>query len=94
MLSRVDGQGDDRHGRQGRVDPSALRQAYNDHQPGNPARAGKAILQVLQADNPPTHLLLGTDALRAVAASRATRNHEIETWRALSESTDDDQATS
>jgi len=64
------------------------RQVYNGQQPGNPTRAGEAILQVLQSDNPPTHLLLGSDALRAVAASLATLEREIETWRALSESTD------
>jgi NAD(P)-dependent dehydrogenase (short-subunit alcohol dehydrogenase family) len=64
------------------------RQAHNGQQPGDPARAGDAILKVLQDDNPPLHLLLGSDALRAVAANRARLDDEIEAWRTLTQSTD------
>jgi NAD(P)-dependent dehydrogenase (short-subunit alcohol dehydrogenase family) len=64
------------------------RRAHNGHQPGDPARAGDAILKVLRDDDPPRHLLLGSDALRAVAADRARRGDEIEAWRPLTQSTD------
>jgi NAD(P)-dependent dehydrogenase (short-subunit alcohol dehydrogenase family) len=64
------------------------RQAHNGQQPGDPARAADAILKVLQDDNPPRHLLLGSDALRAVAADRARLDDEIEAWRTLTQSTD------
>jgi NAD(P)-dependent dehydrogenase (short-subunit alcohol dehydrogenase family) len=65
----------------------AARQADSGRQLGNPRRAGDAILAVLDAQNPPVHLVLGTDALRKVA-SRAQVDKDIDTWRALSESTD------
>ncbi|MCW2942685.1 MAG: hypothetical protein JWN00_5670 [Actinomycetia bacterium] len=54
------------------IDPiRKARQAHNGHQPGDPQRAGDAILQVMQSDNPPVHLLLGSDAPRSVTASNA-----------------------
>lgn len=57
-------------------------------QPGDPARAAEAILQVVEADEPPAHLLLGTDALRIVREGRAVVDRDFEAWRELSASTD------
>jgi NAD(P)-dependent dehydrogenase (short-subunit alcohol dehydrogenase family) len=70
------------------IDPiRAARRAHNGKQPGDPARAGEAILQVLEADNPPVHLLLGLDALTAVANTHAAEQNEIDTWRHVSQGT-------
>ncbi len=57
-------------------------------QPGDPAKAALAILQIIGSDAPPTHLLLGTDAVRLVREKLALLGQEIETWQALSTSTD------
>ena len=67
---------------------SAARAAYNGKQPGDPAKAGDAILALLDADQPPTHVLLGSDA--AAAASKALNEfgREMETWAQLTGSTD------
>lgn len=39
------------------------RKTRNGHQPGDPAKAGRAIAEFLQLQEPPLHLLLGPDAL-------------------------------
>ncbi|OLE28827.1 MAG: short-chain dehydrogenase/reductase [Catenulispora sp. 13_1_20CM_3_70_7] len=70
------------------MDPiRAARQAHNGKQPGDPARLGDAILRVMAADTPPVHLILGADALRAVAEARAAEQDEIDAWRHIGEST-------
>ena len=67
---------------------SAARAAYNGKQPGDPAKAGDAILALLDANQPATHLLLGSDA--AAAASKALNDYvrEVEEWAQLTGSTD------
>lgn len=62
------------------------------NQPGDPDRAGDAILALVEAPEPPGHLLLGTDALGLVAQARAAFDAETEAWRAVSEGTDFPQA--
>ncbi|HEY3562539.1 MAG TPA: oxidoreductase [Kribbella sp.] len=57
-------------------------------QPGDPARAAQAILQVVALDNPPLRLLLGTDALTLADSSSRSRADEAATWADLSRSTD------
>jgi NAD(P)-dependent dehydrogenase (short-subunit alcohol dehydrogenase family) len=57
-------------------------------QPGDPAKAGQAILTTLGLERPPGHLLLGTDALDSYAQARSEFDDEIARWRALSASTD------
>lgn len=64
------------------------RLAINGSQLGNPALAGRALLEVLEAPNPPGHLLLGSDAVRLVTEARAAVDEEFERWRELSVSTD------
>ncbi|MCY0987342.1 oxidoreductase [Nannocystis sp. ILAH1] len=57
---------------------------------GDPARGGRAIVQLAELPDPPLRLLLGTDAqflARMVAAQRAA---EDERWAALGGSTDFD----
>ena len=60
------------------------------NQPGDPAKAGAAIMAAVESAEPPAFLLLGTDALalyRYVADGRAT---EIANWEQLTTSTDFD----
>ncbi len=42
------------------------RRARSGHQPGDPAKAGKAIADFLMVPEPPQHLLLGPDAFEHV----------------------------
>jgi len=46
------------------------------------------LLEVIAAENPPVHLLLGTDALSLVRGKLAALATEIETWEKVSRSTD------
>lgn len=67
---------------------SATRAARSGKQPGDPARAAQAMIKVVEADNPPVHLLLGSDAVKFVREKIATLTNEIDTWEAVSTSTD------
>ena len=57
-------------------------------QPGDPAKAAKAIIAAVESDEPPAFLLLGEDALRAYRLLAAARFDTIETWEYLTTSTD------
>ena len=57
-------------------------------QPGDPARAARAILAVIEADAPPTHLLLGSDALQLVRGKLADLGRDLDAWEEVSASTD------
>ncbi len=57
-------------------------------QQGDPKLAATAILEIVDADDPPLHLLLGSDALRRAKAKLAAVQAEIEQWEALTLSTD------
>jgi hypothetical protein len=57
-------------------------------QPGDPRAAGRVMLDLIAADNPPAHLLLGTDAVDWARDHYAARAREIDIWAALSTSTD------
>jgi NAD(P)-dependent dehydrogenase (short-subunit alcohol dehydrogenase family) len=65
----------------------AQRNEMNGNQAGDPAKAGLALLKVLEAANPPGHLLLGADAQRLVRAARADIDAEFDTWAAVSADT-------
>jgi NAD(P)-dependent dehydrogenase (short-subunit alcohol dehydrogenase family) len=64
--------------------------AYNHRQPGDPSKFGPAILNLVNAEKPPIHLLLGSDALALVRKELADRSAEIDAWESLSKSTDHD----
>lgn len=66
----------------------AARQAASGNQLGDPAKAADAVLRVLEAKNPPVHLVLGSDALRLVAAGRSAVEQDLREWEELSRSTD------
>jgi NAD(P)-dependent dehydrogenase (short-subunit alcohol dehydrogenase family) len=62
-------------------------------QPGDPVKAARAILGVLDAGAPPLRLALGRDAVEAIRAKHARLRHDLDTWEAVSLGTDlDDTA--
>jgi NAD(P)-dependent dehydrogenase (short-subunit alcohol dehydrogenase family) len=58
------------------------------NQLGDPAKAAVAVLRVLDSTDPPRHLVLGSDALRLIAAARQTADQEVGKWESLSRTTD------
>jgi NAD(P)-dependent dehydrogenase (short-subunit alcohol dehydrogenase family) len=66
----------------------AAREEKSGRQPGDPARAARAILTLVQSGRPPAHLLLGSDALALVRAKLAGLSTDIAAWEELSISTD------
>ena len=57
-------------------------------QSGDPARAARALLRVVEAEDPPVHLLLGTDALRLVREKLESLEREIDAWESTTRSTE------
>ena len=64
--------------------------ARSGKQAGDPAKAARAILQLVESRNPPAHLLLGTDVLEAVRANLKSFEKEIAEWEAVTVSTNFD----
>ncbi|MFE9577305.1 hypothetical protein ACFYO1_13025 [Nocardia sp. NPDC006044] len=68
------------------MDP--VRAHLDGNQLGSPEKAAAAILSMIDAADPPAHLLLDSDALRLVRVGRAAVDAEIEKWADLSRTTD------
>lgn len=66
----------------------AARLAASGNQLGNPVKAADAVLSILDAADPPAHLVLGSDALRLIGEARAAVDDDIRRWDSLSRSTD------
>ncbi|MBB5357615.1 NAD(P)-dependent dehydrogenase (short-subunit alcohol dehydrogenase family) [Rhodanobacter sp. ANJX3] len=64
------------------------RQEKSGKQLGDPQKAAKAILQLIDSEKPPAHLLLGSDALALVRAKLAQLSAEMYAWEAVTLSTD------
>ncbi|SAI73811.1 short-chain dehydrogenase/reductase [Bordetella ansorpii] len=64
------------------------REEKSGKQLGDPAKAARAMLAAIDADRPPAHLLLGSDALGLVRGRLTAFAREIEQWEALTISTD------
>ena len=60
------------------------------NQPGDPAKAGAAIMAAVESAEPPAFLLLGTDALALYRYVADGRTKEIANWERLTTSTDFD----
>ncbi|OBI44567.1 oxidoreductase [Mycobacterium colombiense] len=58
------------------------------NQPGDPAKAGNAIIAAVESPEPPGFLLLGPDALAAYRYTAEARAAEISQWEELTSSTD------
>ncbi|MGV9213799.1 SDR family NAD(P)-dependent oxidoreductase [Micromonospora sp. RB23] len=56
------------------------------NQPGDPARAARAIIEITLVEDPPARLLLGADAVAAAATVATALAASDERWRELSES--------
>jgi NAD(P)-dependent dehydrogenase (short-subunit alcohol dehydrogenase family) len=65
-----------------------LRRTANGSQQGDPARAARIIIDVVESPEPPRRLLLGSDALELALANGAERNEEARQWAAVSRSAD------
>jgi NAD(P)-dependent dehydrogenase (short-subunit alcohol dehydrogenase family) len=64
------------------------RQKASGNQLGNPAKAGDAVVHITSVEQPPAHLVLGSDALRLVTAARTAVDEDIRAWETLSRTTD------
>lgn len=53
---------------------------YSGNQPGDPARAAKAIVKVVETENPPLRLLLGAAALKGARAKLEVLKKYFDTW--------------
>lgn len=64
------------------------REEKNGKQLGDPQKAARAMLQLIDSAHPPAHLLLGSDALGLVRGKLEQSLKAIEQWEALTRSTD------
>lgn len=65
------------------------REQKSGKQLGDPVKAARAILAIIEAEVPPTHLLLGSDALQLVRGRLAELMRDLDAWKEISVSTDD-----
>ena len=64
------------------------REEKSGKQLGDPSKAARAMLTAIDADQPPAHLLLGSDALGLVRDKLSVLEREISVWEAVTISTD------
>jgi NAD(P)-dependent dehydrogenase (short-subunit alcohol dehydrogenase family) len=57
-------------------------------QPGDPAKAAEAIVQVVDSDKPPLRLALGNDAVDSIRAHHQRLGADLDRWEALSRAMD------
>ncbi|MCY7309515.1 MAG: SDR family NAD(P)-dependent oxidoreductase [Chitinophagaceae bacterium] len=55
---------------------------YSGNQPGDPVRAAKAIVKVVESATPPVRLMLGAGALKGIRNKIVELQHDIDTWEA------------
>ena len=58
------------------------------NQPGDPDKAGEVLIDVLEREDAPQRLLLGSDAVKIVRAALEARLDELSKWEAVSTWTD------
>lgn len=64
------------------------RQAVSGKQIGDPSKLAAAVLMLVNAENPPAHLLLGSDASMLVGEHLGLLQREFATWKDITLSTD------
>ena len=64
------------------------REEKSGYQAGDPTKAAEVLLKVLATENPPVHLLLGSDALKLVRKKIDSLTGEITAWEDMTLSTD------
>jgi len=68
-----------------------IRKARSDksgRQNGDPARAAQVVVDLVAMEDPPVHLLLGSDALGLVEPALKARLDEVRKWEGVTRSTD------
>lgn len=60
----------------------------NGRQHGDPARAAEVIMHIAQADQPPRHIVLGSEGLETVLNKLQWRLETIEAWAEIGRNTD------
>ncbi len=68
-------------------------EAMNGHQTGDPDRAAAAIPALVDAADPPRHLLLGSDALGRARDRIYAVTTEMDLWEAVTSLTDAERET-
>ena len=63
-------------------------QSYSGRQPGDPARAAKAMYDVAQLENPPLHLPLGKAAVKGAREKFAALAQELAQYEAMGDAAD------
>ena len=58
------------------------------HEPGDPARAAKAIINLVEGSENPFRLLLGSDAVAIITAELENQISEVNAWETVSVTTD------
>jgi NAD(P)-dependent dehydrogenase (short-subunit alcohol dehydrogenase family) len=61
---------------------------YSGHQPGDPVRAAKAIVQAVESENPPFNLLLGKAALKGARLKLEALQKDFDDWAKVTEGAD------
>lgn len=64
------------------------REKRSGHQPGDPQKAARAILRLIDSPAPPASLLLGSDAVIYVREKLQQMSADIDAWEEISRSTD------
>ncbi|TLV00908.1 oxidoreductase [Dyadobacter luticola] len=59
---------------------------------GDPDKAAKAMIQIVNSPEPPLHLVLGSEAVDILQRADAARKEELEKWMHVSLSTDHDES--
>lgn len=67
---------------------AAHEEEINGNQPGDPEKAATAMIDLASMENPPVHLVLGSDAFQMAGNKLETLKNEISDFKALSISTD------
>lgn len=70
----------------------AFYDARSHNQAGDPAKLGRALVTLANADNPPVRWSAGTDAIAVVEGKAAGLKADLDAWRDLSAFTDGDFA--
>jgi NAD(P)-dependent dehydrogenase (short-subunit alcohol dehydrogenase family) len=85
-IRRTEAASDDYEASAGKI-IDALRKT-DGQQIGDPVRAARSILELVDSDTPPVHLLLGSDALRRAREKLDNLIDEMDRWEPVTRSTD------
>lgn len=64
------------------------KQTINGNQPGDPEKAAKVMIELTEAQNPPLHFFMGSDAVAMAEQKVESFTAEVKEWKKISSSTD------